>query len=376
MRTFVIAILLSTLSLLAPAQNKAAKPSSEQPTYSESTSYTPRKIVYPQAKSAKKNPKSVSLPNPIASEEMAQTGVALVEIPVFVLDQTNKPVNDLPKDAFHLYIDNQEQAIERVNIKDASNFILALDTSGSTTSKLRDLQHFASELVLSLAPQNKIKILAFDQKVTLISDFTNDQEVLQKALKKLKGGEGTSLYDTFESILRNHTSATDQPVIILLVTDGVDTTSKKADYESSLKLAENTNAIVFPWYLDTYDSVTKPTINPSNGILGNILQGVILNGQNTTQRKRDLQTDYERGKAYLLDLALLSGGAVIKINSLNEVKKANVDGISEVFKPTYYLSFSVPVKLGADNRLRLKVRVNRPNLIVNTFGSRIVAVSK
>ncbi len=378
MQNLIIVGFLLLLPSLALGQSKGSQPPPEQATYSESSPYIPRKLVYTKAKSDKKTAKDTpSTAAPVDNPtEATQTGAVSIEIPIFVFDQANKPIKGLPKDAFKLYVDGQEQAVEELDSKEfPSNFILVLDTSGSTTSELKDIQHFASELVATLAPQNKVKLLAFDQKVTILSDFTTDQEVLQKAIKKLKSGEGTSLYEMLENVLRNQTGASDGPATILLLTDGVDTTSKKAGYESSLKMAEGANATVFPWYLDTYKTMsTKPIISSNTGLMSRVA-GIIIN-QNTAQQARGLQTDYELGQAYLLDLASLSGGRVIRINNLKEVNKASLESLSEVFKPTYYLRFSVPLKAGTENRTQLKVRVNRPNLNIHTFGSRIVSANR
>ncbi len=374
MQNLIIAGFLLLLSSLALGQsNGSQQPPPEQATYSESSSYVPRKRAYTKAKSDKKTAKDTT--SAAAPVGLPTGGTVSIEIPVFVFDQANKPIKGLPKDAFKLYVDGQEQTVEKFDSKEfPSDFILVLDTSGSTTSELKDIQHFASELVATLAPQNKVKLLAFDQKVTILSDFTTDQEVLQKAIKKLKSGEGTSLYEMLENVLHNQTGTSDRPATILLMTDGVDTTSKKAGYESSLKVAEGANAIIFPWYLDTFERMSTQPVKSSNATLG--VLGQILNSQNTSQRARGLKADYELGQAYLFDLAALSGGRIIKINSLKGVKKANLDSISEVFKPTYFLSFSVPVKAGTDNRVQLKVRINRPNLVVHTYGSRIVSVNQ
>src|SRR5207249_10982517 len=76
---------------------------------------------------------------------------------------------------------------------------------------------------------------------------------------------------------------------VVLFTDGVDTTSKRATYESTLGDAEELDALIYPVEYDTYSNLGiwgpggggggyPGGGRSSGGILGDILGGIIFGG--------------------------------------------------------------------------------------------------
>ncbi len=116
--------------------------------------------------------------------------------------------------------------------------VLLIDVSPSTAFKIEAIQEAAIAFVNQLKAQDSVMVIEFDQGVHVLSKPTNDREKLVKAIRKADFGNGTSLYDAVDDALRKKLSKISGRKAIVLFTDGVDTTSYKHDYDSTLRQAE------------------------------------------------------------------------------------------------------------------------------------------
>jgi hypothetical protein len=65
-------------------------------------------------------------------------------------------------------------------------------------------------------------------------------------------GSGTALYDAVDFRAAQTSEQIEGRKAIVLFTDGVDTFSSKADYDSTLADSERADALIFPIYYNTY----------------------------------------------------------------------------------------------------------------------------
>jgi hypothetical protein len=149
--------------------------------------------------------------------------------------------------------------------------------------------------------------------------------------------------------------------VIILLTDGVDTTSQKANYVTSLVEAERAGAVIFPFYFDSYQVFSKNQKPfPITGF-----------GINTPKMIGATKAEYDLGRAYLHDSAALSGGTVFAVKSLSETKKEDFEAVLKLINPQYYISIKTAGNDAAFQRKQIKVRVMRPKLTVQARGSYI-----
>jgi VWFA-related protein len=363
----ILVVLLFGFSVIT-AQIKDEKlpktDATKQTEYSESTPYQPRAaelttLKKKKEKKSKTDPDKVVQPaNEIASKE--NTLNKTVRIPVFVYDQQGKPLTDLQNSDFKVFVDDKEQEISAFETaKTPHNILLILDTSPSLAYKDEDLRSVVSKLIEALQPADKLQIISFNESVDVINKATNDAAILQKAVKKIQMGGGTSIYEAIRTINKKYLAANvEQPVIILL-TDGVDTTSLRASYITSLVEAEKSGAVVFPFYFDSAEFFKKIQPRLPLSVFGNVPRSNV----------GLTDAEYDLGRAYLKDIAALSGGRTFAVKNLSQVKKEDFDAALKFINPNYYLSISGAPNSGAFERKQIKVRVNRPNLSVRARGS-------
>jgi Ca-activated chloride channel homolog len=178
-------------------------------------------------------PAKTAPPPPAAKATDDQTisvNVDLVSMPVSVADKKGKYVTTLKKEDFKVFEDERLQTI--TNFSNETNLPLTIallvDTSGSIRDKLRFEQEAAIEFFYSTLQRGKDKamVISFDSGVELNQDLTDDPEKLGDAVRKIRAGGGTSLYDAVYLAVNQKLADTPGRRIIILITDGDDNSSR------------------------------------------------------------------------------------------------------------------------------------------------------
>src|SRR5258706_175440 len=112
-------------------------------------------------------------------------------------------------------------------------------------------------LIDQLRTDDRVLVAAFDKRVTLLTEATSNRRVLHDAIRRAQTGGGTGLYNAIDMIVNQRLSRVRGRKAIVVFTDGVDTSSAGATYESTVRLAEELDAMVYPIQYNTYDDVTK-----------------------------------------------------------------------------------------------------------------------
>ena len=293
------------------------------------------------------------------TDDVIKVSTSLVTIPVSVYDRNGIYIGGLQKTDFKIFEDGREQEIAYFGVSDKPfTVVLLLDTSPSTQYKIEEIQSAAIAFIDQLSQADQILVAEFDRKINVLTEFTNEREKLYKAIKKADFGDGTSLYEAVDFSLRKRLNKIEGRKAIVIFTDGVDTTSKKANYDSTLDLAEESDALVFPIYFNTFFEVgrqqTRFPFPPVSSPIGT------------------KASDYALGKQYLDELAAYTGGRIFQPDSTPGGLTRAFEGIADELRRQYNIGY-VPESDGKPGqRKQIRVRVNRPNLIINSRDSYIV----
>ena len=157
-----------------------------------------------------------------------RTGVVLINVVATVVDAKGRTISNLTIDDFILEDDGQPQTITHLlPTADLPVSIgVVLDASKSMESKIRTAQRAVDRFLSMIHQDDEIFLMTFAARASLIADFTSDRTTLTTALMtgvNLSGG--TSLYDSLYQALQKVKQGRNQKKVILLVTDGEDTTS-------------------------------------------------------------------------------------------------------------------------------------------------------
>lgn len=295
-------------------------------------------------------------PTPANNEEVVTVETNLVTIPVSVFDRNGLYISNLRQNNFKIFEDGREQEIAYFGASDKPfTVVLLIDVSPSTAYQIDEIHTAAAAFVNQLKPQDQVMVIEFDGKVKVLTEATGDRQRIYKAINKAEFGNGTSIYEAVEISLSKHLNKISGRKAIVLFTDGVDTMSRKANYDSSLNLAEESDSLIFPIYYNTFRDNAALTDFPS-----------LTLGSGVTA------AEYALGKKYLDELASYTGGRVFRPEATPGGLTAAFEGIAEELRRQYSIGY-VPSEDGKrGQRKQIKVRVNRPNLVLRSRDSYIV----
>jgi len=292
---------------------------------------------------------------------------SLVTVPVTVLDRNGRYVPLLRREQFRIYENGAEQKIAYFATTDSPfSVVLLIDTSGSTQFRLDDIQDAAINFVSKLKDSDSVMVMSFDDRIQVQCKATTDRDAITKAIRRTRTGGGTRLYDAVEDILKKQLKTIPGRKAIVLFTDGVDTTSLRASYESTVRLAEEADAPIYSVDYDTSGygiggGVHAPGLPSGRGtILGIPLPRTGIPGTTTGGATPG---DYRRAVAYLHALSNATGGRFYSGDSLFGIAQA-FSWIAEELGRQYSLGY-YPAKTGKDGeRRQIKVKVTEADMVV------------
>jgi len=203
--------------------------------------------------SAAQNPAPPAKPeDAIRSDEQISVYVNRVNMLFTVMDRKGRFVTDLGKNDFELIEDKRLQTIQEFSAETDLPLRLGIliDTSNSIRDRFKFEQEAASQFVRSVmrSELDKGMVISFDSTAQLISDLSNDPGVLDEAIRSLRPGGGTSLYDAIYFACRDKL-ALDQPKskfrrAIVVLSDGEDNQSHFTR-DQALEMAQRADTVVY-----------------------------------------------------------------------------------------------------------------------------------
>ena len=354
--------------------------------YSESAPNAPRSIsarMPKTRKSKKETKKEPTAPAPTDAagnadpanpdDEVLKVETSLITIPVSVYDRNGLYIPNLRESDFKVFEDGAEQEIAYFGTSEKPfTVVLLIDVSPSTEYKIEEIQRAAIAFVDQLKPQDQVMVIQFDERVSVLTEPTGDRQKIYKAIGRTNFGSGTALYDAVDVSLGRRLEKIEGRKAIILFTDGVDTVSNRADYESTVREAEESEALIFPIYYNTFlnsRGIGTGGVMSAPPTLG--IPPMIGGGQ----ANGSSGAEYARGRAYLTELAAATGGRVFRPDSTPGGLSAAFEGIAEELRRQYTIGYYPQNEGETGQRKQIRVRVDRPKLIVRSRDSYIVGES-
>ena len=316
-------------------------------------------------------------PEEVDAGDVIKVSTTLVSIPVSVMDRDGRFVPNLLKDDFRIWEDGVEQEVAFFQSVDKPfSVVLMLDTSPSTQFRLEDIQDAAISFVNQLRPDDKVMVVSFNDDIKVLSEFTTDRSKLQRAIQKAKTDDGTRLYDAVAMVMNEQLTRIQGRKAIVLFTDGVDTTSRRADYQSNVMDAQELDALIYPVQYDTSRDMNSgggfpaPRVDVWGTILGGIFGGGRRGSYPSRGGRGTGRGDYELGNRYLQELADTTGGREYRADSLQNMSYAFAN-VAEELRRQYSIGYYPKRPPQAGQMRQIKVRAKQPNLAVRARESYI-----
>jgi Ca-activated chloride channel homolog len=325
-----------------------------------------------------------------ADDEVIKVETNLVTMPVSVLDRDGRFISGLQQKDFQIFENGVQQKVEYFqSVEQPFTVILLIDVSPSTQFQITEIQDAAIAFVNQLRRDDKVQIISFDERVHILSPVTTDRRVLRNAILETEFGDGTSLYEAVDFVINRQLQQIQGRKAVVLFTDGVDTTSRRSNYQTSIREAEEAEALIYPIRYDTQSDMNGGWGGWGNGggggypqrrrrgswgrILGGVLGGGNTQGGGGGGGAGSTYPEYETGRRYLEDLARNSGGRSFEAG--NDLTVA-FSGIAEELRRQYSIGYYPETVGNVGDRKQIRVRVMRPNLVVRAKTSYIVGASE
>ena len=208
-------------------------------------------------------------------------GTDTVYLSVTVTDAGQKLLTGLEEQDFRVFEDGVPQDIT-IFARDRQPISLSLliDTSTSMEPKLINAQDAATGFVTKLAASDVAQLIEFNSDTTIRQTFTGDQALLEQAVRKLRAGGSTSLYDALYIALdelKRAKATTTAPAeamrrqAIVLLSDGADTTSH-VSYENVVEQSKKLDVIVYAIGLRDKEPQPRRVYNEAEFVLRTLSQ--------------------------------------------------------------------------------------------------------
>jgi Ca-activated chloride channel family protein len=178
-----------------------------------------------------------------------EAGIEAINLNVSVTDTQNHYVTDLTKQNFVIFEDGVRQDIAIFTHENLPiSLVLMIDTSSSMDRKLPIARAAAGRFIRTLRPQDSAQVVQFNDRTSVLQDFTSDQTALLRAVEKTEASGPTalhnSLYVSLKELSRQKTTGELRRRAIVLLSDGEDTASLVTD-DQVLELARKTEIGIY-----------------------------------------------------------------------------------------------------------------------------------
>ncbi|HMQ03362.1 MAG TPA: VWA domain-containing protein [Pyrinomonadaceae bacterium] len=164
---------------------------------------------------------------------------AIVRVNVGVVDGRGRPMMMLGRGDFTVFEDGVKQEILQFeNVSAPFSVVMLLDMSGSTKSFRQNIKLSATRFLDALDPGDRVSVIEFHQKVTVLNDFTTDRRRAVHSVSVANGAGETNLYKALLFSLDRLAREKNRRKAIVVLSDGVDTEMRNEDRQMLASLTE------------------------------------------------------------------------------------------------------------------------------------------
>ncbi len=195
--------------------------------------------------SAQPPPANSQSDTPIRSE------VTRVNMLFTVTDKRGHFVTDLTRSDFQVFENKKPQEILEFTSESDLPLRLAIliDTSNSIRDRFKFQQEAATNFVNSvIRKRDKATVVSFDTSAELVADLTDETNKLENAIRNLRPGGGTALFDAIYFACKEKLML-DQPMYkfrraMVILSDGEDNESRTSR-EQALEMAQRADTVIY-----------------------------------------------------------------------------------------------------------------------------------
>jgi len=321
-------------------------------------------------------------PTTSAGDEVIKVSTDLVTTPVSVLDRSGRFIPGLKKKDFKIYENGVLQNITYFQSEEQPfTVVLLIDISPSTKYKMDEIHYAAVTFVNQLRANDKVMVVAFDSRVRpLMQEPSSEKQKIFSAIYKATFGSGTSLYDAVSFITDLDLIKVTGRKAVVLFTDGVDTTSRLSNFESSVAAVQEVDALIYPIRYNTLQA-TGGVVSTTTGAATQLPPDIaaLMAARGIAIDPRAIRSvvgsaspaSYAKGKLYLEKLAEATGGRIFEADDLKDMEAA-FSGVAEELRRQYSIGYYPEQEGQPGERRNVKIKIGRPNVVVRAKSGYVI----
>jgi len=187
-------------------------------------------------------------PEPEVGEgDIISVNTTEVMTPVTVRDSTGRLVSDLTRNDFRVFEDGLPQPLSDLAIRQVPvDVVLMVDASSSVANNIDDFRRAAEGFAERLAPEDRISLIKFDDRVELLQDWTKSRFQLRRALTRIEPGMFTRFNDALMLAARDQFGAgTKSRHAVIVLSDGIDNGRGSTTLEAALEALLQSQVTVY-----------------------------------------------------------------------------------------------------------------------------------
>ena len=197
-----------------------------------------------------KQPNAAPSPTPDGDEidegDVISVSTSEVMLPVTVRDARGQLVTDLAREHFSVYEDGRLQPLSDLALRRVPvDVVLMVDASSSAAANLPDFQRAVEGFASKLAPEDRISLIKFDDRIELVQDWTQSRLQLRRSLRRIMPGVFTRFNDALLLAAREQLSQARGRHAVIVLTDGIDSGRGYSTLEAALRALLEAQATVY-----------------------------------------------------------------------------------------------------------------------------------
>ena len=275
-------------------------------------------------------PATAQTPRPTPRPPVFEAGIEVINLNVSITDARGQYITGLTREDFAVFEDGVKQEISIFAHENLPiSMVLMVDTSASMDDKLSAARTAGKRFVRTLRPQDVAQVMQFNDRATVLQDFTADHAALEEAFDHTEASGPTALhnalYVALKDLAKQKSARELRRRALVLLSDGEDTASLVSD-DQVLELARKTEINIY---------------------------AISLRAKTAPDRSR---LKFSQAAHLLTALTQDTGGQVHFPNSLSELE-AVYDRIAEELRSQYSLGYVSSNKRTDGKWRRIVVRV-------------------
>jgi VWFA-related protein len=306
----------------------------------------------PPVPTLKKQPEQEVSPGDVVSVDTTE-----VMFPVTVRDSNGRLINDLTRNDFRVFEDNNPQPLSDLALRQVPvDVVLMVDASSSVANNLDDFRRAAQGFAARLEEDDRISLIKFDDRIELLQDWTKSRFQLQRALGRIEPGMFTRFNDALLLASREQFgTATKSRRAVIVLSDGIDNGRGTSTLEAALQSLIRSQVTV---YVVSNTEISRASKRAELDTL--------LSGPDSAVRFNQLRIDdlklglrvLDQSEENLEQLAQATGGRLYKPRTFDALESTYAE-VADELRHQYALYFT-PVNKARDGSFR-RVRVETTN---------------